>query len=258
MTSLRKTAVVDALVRARSLLVLCEFDGALADYVADPSIARPVDGALDVLTDLALMPRTRSAIISGRSLDSLRAVCGEFTASPRSTIELVGSGGMEIEAQMTLGLTADARRMRGQLVHAAEEIARCHPGVTVDEKPYGVALHVHGTVPGDGQRAVDRMLMVTSAMSQRVYSQSRHEVLDVSVLPIGQDWAIDALRERDQATVHYAGNDERAFAALAAHDVGCTVGTRCSGAHVSVETPAQLVELLNCVADERGAHQLRY
>jgi trehalose 6-phosphate phosphatase len=258
MTELRDSGFLERLARAPSLLVLCEFDGVLAEFVADPSAARPVDGALDVLTDLSLMARTRSAIISGRSLDSLRAVCDDSSALVRSTIELIGSGGMEIESQMTLGLTADARRMRGLLVQAAAEVARCHPGVTVDEKPYGVALHVRAAVAGDGQHAIDRMLALASALPHRVYSQTRSHVLDLSVLPVGQDWAIDALRERDHAVVFYAGNDERAFAALGPHDVGCTVGGCCNGGAVGVDTPAQLVELLNCVADQRGAITLQY
>jgi trehalose 6-phosphate phosphatase len=141
-------------------------------------------------------------------------------------------------------------------VHAAAEVARCHPGVTVDEKPYGVALHVRAAVAGDGQHAIDRMLALASTMPHRVYSQTRSHVLDLSVLPVGQDWAIDALRERDHAVVFYAGNDERAFAALAPFDVGCTVGSCCNGAAVGVDTPEQLVELLNCVADARASHQL--
>jgi hypothetical protein len=81
-------------------------------------------------------------------------------------------------------------------------------------------------------------------------------VLDLSVLPIGQDWAIDALRERYQATVFYAGNDDRAFASLGARDVGCTVGSRCGGALLTMDSPAQLLVLLNCLADARGAHQV--
>ena len=59
------TAMVDRLARAASLLVVSEFDGTLADFVTDPATARPVAGALDVLTALARLPRTRAAVISG-------------------------------------------------------------------------------------------------------------------------------------------------------------------------------------------------
>jgi trehalose 6-phosphate phosphatase len=250
--------VLDGVVYAPALLVVCEFDGTIAEYVADPSEARPLEGALDILTRLGSLPDTRAAVISGRSLQSLRAACGAESDDPAAWgVELIGSGGMEIESQMTLGLTADAKRMRGLLVQAAEVVAGAHPGITVDEKPFGVALHVRGADAVEARRAVEQMLMLASALPQRVYTQSRSYVLDLAVLPVGQDWAIDALREREHATVFYAGNDERAFAALSAHDVGCTVGSVCSGAVVHLDTPAQLIDLLGSLHDSRAARPVR-
>lgn len=244
--------VVDRLVRAPTLLVVCEFDGTIAEFVTDPATARPVDGALDILAAIGSLPLTRAAIISGRSLESLQAVCvGDGDNACRFGVELIGSDGMEIESQLTLGLTADARRTQRRLLRAAGQIADAHPGVRVDEKPYGVALHLRGATATDAERAVVRLLDVAQSMPQPVYSQSRSEVLDLSLLPVGQDWAIDVLRQRGDATVFYAGNDERALASLGITDVGCKVGEGCTEASLHVSTPAELVRLLAQLCRER-------
>ena len=244
---------VSRLARAPALLVLCEFDGTIADFVTDPELARPVDGALKTLSSLGELAHTRVAVISGRSLDSLRAVCAPVALDDEAcAVELIGSAGMEIESQMTLGLPAGARRMRLMLLQAAGQVADTHPGVMVDEKPFGVALHVRNAAPAEGQHAMQCLLDLAESLPQPVYSQARNEVLDLSVLPVGQDWAIDALREQQQATVFYAGNDERALAALGPSDVSCAVGVGSRGATLCVDSPVELVKLLVIVRDQRA------
>ena len=244
MSSGPPVAIAARLAQAPALLIVCEFDGTIAEFVNDPAVARPVGGALDVLTTLGSLLRTRAAVISGRSLDSLRAVCMTGRTDGSSCgIELIGSGGMEIDSQLTLGLTAEARRMRRRLLVAAGQVAELHPGVTVDEKPYGVALHVRGVAAADAQNATALLLDIARTLPQRVYSQSRNDVLDLSVLPLGQDWAIDALRQGSGETVFYAGNDERALASLSGPDVGCSVGG-CTNATFFLQRPEEVVQFL--------------
>jgi trehalose-6-phosphatase len=147
---------------------------------------------------------------------------------------------------------ADARRTQRRLLRAAGQIADAHPGVTVDEKPYGVALHLRGATATDAEHAIERLLDVAESMQQRVYPQSRSQVLNLSVLPVGQDWAIDALRHADDATVFYAGNDERALASLKAPNIGSCVGSRSSGTSLWFEDPKDLVQFLVCVGNKRA------
>ena len=246
-------ALVADLARAPSLLVVCEFDGTIAEFVRDPSDARPIDGALAALESLSDLDGTRASVISGRSLDDLRHAFGRsFEDTQSSRIELIGSDGMEID-QMNLGLTAEARRTQRHLLEEASRVADEHPGVTVDDKPYGIALHVRGAATNlDAQRAIDRLLQAAAAMPNRVYSQIRSKVLELSVLPVGQDWAIDAMRRGREARVFYAGNDERALLSLGANDIGCTVGTLRSEASLCVASPSALVQELVELARARA------
>jgi trehalose-6-phosphatase len=242
--------VVD-LARAPSLLVVCEFDGALAEFVSDPSEARPIEGTVDALRALADLERTRVSVISGRSLDSLRQSFGRALEHPQSSrVGLIGSDGMEID-QIPLSLTTEARRAQRLLLREATHVADEHPGVTVDDKPYGVALHVRGATTFDAERAIDRLLHAAYAMPQRVYTQTRSQVLEVSVLPVGQDWAIDALRAGRDTRVLYAGNDERALMSLNEEDLGCTVGVPSSKAAIFFDSPTVLVHELVLLARAR-------
>ncbi|MEO5842842.1 MAG: trehalose-phosphatase [Acidimicrobiales bacterium] len=244
-------AAVADLARASSLLVVCEFDGAIAEFVADPSDARPIDGALPALQALAELDRTRVAVISGRSFDSLCCAFGAREEPKAGRIELIGSDGMEID-QMNLSLTTEVRRAQRLLLREASHVADEYPGVKVDDKPYGVALHVRGATNLDAQRAIDRLLVALSAIPQRMHSQIRGQVLEVSVLPVGQDWAIDALRAGRETRVLYAGNDQRALTSLSANDVGCMVGTDVAGAQMRVASPEALLQELVLLARKRA------
>jgi hypothetical protein len=154
-------------------------------------------------------------------------------------------------SHLTLGLTADARRTQRTLLREAARIADAHPGVTIDAKPYGVALNVRGAATIEGRHATEMLLDIVRSMPLPVYSQSRSQVLDVSVLPVAQDWAIDALRQATAATVFYAGNDERALASLGSADGRCSIGVAGTDAAVNVASPAALVELLAELCRER-------
>ena len=58
------------------LLVASDFDGTLAPLVDDPARARALPAAEAALVSLATLPRTAVALLSGRSLASLRAGAG--------------------------------------------------------------------------------------------------------------------------------------------------------------------------------------
>jgi trehalose 6-phosphate phosphatase len=236
---------------APTLLVVCEFDGAIAEFVRNPADARPVDGALAALESLAALDRTRVSVISGRSIDDLRhAISRTPEDPPFSGVELIGSDGMEL-GQVNLGLTAEAGRTKRQLLQEARHVAGEHPGVTFDNKPYGIALHVRGATTADAERAIDRLLQAASELPHRVYTQVRCKVLEMSVLPVGQDWAIDAMRRGREDRVLYAGNDERALLSLSDHDLGCTVGTMHPEASLFIARPSALVRALEDLAKAR-------
>lgn len=111
-----------------SAVVLCDFDGTLAPIVDDPAAARPVDGAVDALADLARRYRT-VAVVSGRPVAFLRSLLP-------ASVELVGLYGLEWLRDGELVDHPQAAPWRA-VVDAAARAA-------VDELPEGVLVEPKG------------------------------------------------------------------------------------------------------------------
>src|SRR3954469_5483557 len=79
------------LTRTKQLLVALDFDGTLAPEVDDPEKARATPEARAAVARLIELPRTRGALVSGRSVDDLEQV-----ARFDDRVLLVGSHGIEL------------------------------------------------------------------------------------------------------------------------------------------------------------------
>lgn len=116
-----------------------DFDGTLVDLIDRPD-AVIADAALRaLLRDLDIKLGGRLALVSGRSLAQLDAILGPVA----QIVALSGSHGSEhrwrgIAAQPHRPATLDeaATRLRS--------FAKARPGIIVEEKSYGVALHYRG------------------------------------------------------------------------------------------------------------------
>jgi trehalose 6-phosphate phosphatase len=86
--------LVDALIarleRARSALLMLDYDGTLAPFHVDPAQARPYPGVTEVLDAIMHDAGTRVVLISGRRAGDLRALLGV-----RTQPEVWGSHGWE-------------------------------------------------------------------------------------------------------------------------------------------------------------------
>lgn len=117
-----------------SAAVLCDFDGTLSPIVDDPASARPVDGAVDALADLARRYRT-VAVVSGRPVSFLRSLLP-------ASVELVGLYGLEWLRDGELVDHPQAAPWRAVVDAAARAAVDELPdGVLVE--PKGVSLTLH-------------------------------------------------------------------------------------------------------------------
>jgi trehalose 6-phosphate phosphatase len=134
----RHTAIVSsppsALLKGGSLLL--DFDGTLVD-LADRPDAVTADAKLrDLLVRLHARLDGRLAVVSGRSIAQLDAMLGPVA----DLVALSGSHGCEYRVQ---GVSSAPPRLP-ELDRAAEALrpyAARAPGMLVEEKSYGVALH---------------------------------------------------------------------------------------------------------------------
>jgi trehalose-phosphatase len=230
------------------LLVACDVDGTLAPIVDRPEDAVADADGLAALAALAQLPRTTVALVSGRRLRDLRAM-----TSLGPDVVLVGSHGAEHgdHAEVT-PVTALALE---QVLREVRAIADGVPGVVLEEKAAGVAVHVRLADRADAARVTSEVAAGPSKLPG-VRTTHGKEVVELSVVDADKGRAIDRLRHDSGAdAAFYAGDDvtdEWAFARLAAPDVSVKVGPGETGARFRVTSTHAIPNLLALLAEARA------
>ena len=111
-------AALDTVAATPRLLVTSDFDGTLSPIVNNPADARALPAGSAALLDLAALPDTFVALVSGRALEVLR----ELSGMPDS-VHLVGSHGAEFNTGFTQ--TVDTALLAEIAGGRSEVSARC-------------------------------------------------------------------------------------------------------------------------------------
>jgi trehalose 6-phosphate phosphatase len=242
-------AAVQALAGVPRLLVALDFDGVLAPIVPVPSDARPLPESAAAMEELAALPGTTVALLSGRGRADLAAVSG--FGSP---IRLIGSHGSEFDADGSSLLDDEQRERLDRLAAELRQLVDGEPGVTLEAKPAGVAVHVRNAPPDVGTRVLDAV-GAGPATWHGIEATPGKAVLDLSVARMDKGAALDLLREGDAAdAVLFAGDDvtdETAFARLRPGDVGVKVGPGDTAAQHRVDAPPDITALLQQLVEAR-------
>jgi trehalose 6-phosphate phosphatase len=244
---------VQALAGVPRLLVALDFDGVLAPIVNVPSDARPLPVSAAALGSLATLPETTVALLSGRGLADLAAVSG--FGSP---IRLIGSHGGEFDDGGAV-LDEGQRERLDRLGAELRDLVSGELGVTLEDKPAGIAVHVRNAAPDVGARVLDAVRAGPAARPGIEVTPGK-AVLDLAVLQVNKGLALDVLRDRLKAdAVLFAGDDvtdETAFSRLRPGDVGIKVGPGETAAQYRVPGPPEvgllLEELLAARSAQRG------
>jgi trehalose 6-phosphate phosphatase len=235
------------------LLVALDFDGTISPIVDRAGDARPLPRSATALAGLAALPRTTTALLSGRALASLRAV-----ASPPVDTLLIGSHGAEAwlgPGSTELTLDEDQRILLAEVRGLLEEIVEQAPGTLLEDKPAGVVLH---TRLAEDDVAEDAVAAARSLLQDRkgVFLKTGKRVLETSVVNASKGEGLTFLRQITGATaVLFAGDDvtdEDALGRLEPGDVGVKVGLDFTQAEFRVESPVHVAELLEALLQERS------
>jgi len=241
------------LARTRYLLVALDFDGTLAPETDDPGGSRALPEAQDAVLRLIRMPRTRVAVVSGRSLESLESVAG----LPDETL-LVGSHGIELrldDPEASVGLSEAELQKVGVLKDVLSEVADGLDQVWLETKPAGFALHTRLATEQNSRIAHLEALEELGEDLDAYTVRTGKNVLEFSVRGTTKGDAIEHLREYTHSTaVFFAGDDvtdEDAFAALEPDDVGVKAGEGSTLANFRVKGPIEIARTLTLLADLR-------
>jgi trehalose-phosphatase len=237
------------LAREAHLLVACDYDGTLAPIVDVPGEARPRRESVAALRALAALPDTSVAVISGRSLHDLAAL----SRLPEE-IHLVGSHGTEFDVGFARALGPEARQLRDRVTEELHAIAAPRPGVLVELKPAGAALHYRLASEEDGEAALTAV-REGPARLPGVHPREGKLVIELAVVQADKGFALDAIRHQVGATAAvFIGDDvtdEDAFSRLTGPDIGIKVGPGATFAELRVEDPEDVARLLAHLVETR-------
>jgi trehalose 6-phosphate phosphatase len=241
---------LDALAQTPILLVACDYDGTVAPIVDDPMKAIPLRDTSVALRNLAEMPQTHVAVISGRALRDLAAL-----SRLPAEIHLVGSHGTEFDIDFALALDADLHERQTSIVEGLEEIRRQTDGVILEKKPTSVAFHYRNVA----EDAIDHVVARVEALAEEIGDLTvKHakKVCELLLIPTDKGNALNIVRSQVGATaVIFLGDDvtdEDAFATLTGPDVGVKVGEGDSLAPHRVESPQEVARLLASLCRRRS------
>ncbi|WP_419924236.1 trehalose-phosphatase [Candidatus Poriferisocius sp.] len=251
MTETEVDARLRELARVPVLLVACDYDGTLAPIIDNPDEARPTRESVAALRQLAAMPDTHVAVISGRALRDLAAL----SRLPEE-IHLVGSHGTEFDVGFADDLSLEQRGRRRRVLEVLNDIARRDHGFIIEPKPAGVAFHYRKADPEIAGQAVEEVLRGPGKWDG-VHIKTGKMVVELSVLDLNKGEALDRLRADVSAeAVVFAGDDatdEDAFTRLAGPDLGLKVGSGPTLARARLDDPQAVAQVLALLARRRRA-----
>jgi trehalose 6-phosphate phosphatase len=247
------SAALTDLAAHDSILVCLDFDGCVAELVADAASARPVPENARAIDQLSTLAGVTVAYVSGRPLADLHAL-----ASPPAGTILVGSHGAEVDmGDDAPGLQLDAGQeaARRTVLETLTSVAADHEGAWVEHKPAGGAIHVRKvTDPETGEHILDEA-RAALAMIDGAHVKEGKQIVEAVVVHATKGEAITELRERiAPGAVFFAGDDvtdEYGFAVLTGQDVGVKVGEGETAAGLRIAAPADLAGVLDTLTQLR-------
>ncbi|WP_230470239.1 trehalose-phosphatase [Lujinxingia vulgaris] len=244
-------AAAHALARGQRMLVMLDYDGTLAPIAARPELASPAPGATRAI-DALIEAGAQVVVVSGRGAADVHERLG------MSNVGIVGSHGLELwwdgGARELVEGADRARETIATIEEAWRRLADEEPGVVVEHKPFGVALH-YRLVEQGWHALAERAAEVARAHPGVRLKTGKCVVEAIPALRWDKGSAARLVLRRAEAGaasgVHaiYVGDDvtdEDAFSALRglASTVLVAPEDRASEASARVADPAQVVRLI--------------
>ncbi len=237
------------------LLLLCDYDGTLVPLAPRPEEAVPDPCLLRLLRQLVSRPGLHLAVISGRTLADLRnllPVPGLLFAALHGS-QVAGPEGPVID----LLPPPPGKNPWPEILGLARQLAAGVPGLLVENKGDGVALHYRLAQPGVAAGILEEFRHALKPFLQEGLELiPGHRVLEVRRRGVNKGLAVTYFTRRwPRAFPVYLGDDrtdEDAFAALPGNGLAIGVGQRqCNYAHCYLASPAEVIEFLQLINRSR-------
>ena len=237
------------IARVPVLLVASDYDGTIAPIVSDPDRAHPRRESIVALRQLAALPQTHVAVISGRALVDL----SRLTGLP-DDVHLVGSHGSEFDLDFATSLPPEAASLRERIASELAAVAGTEEGFHIETKPASVAFH-YRNADEDRAREALKIVLDGPASLEGVFTKHGKKVVELGVVETSKGSALETMRHRSGASaVIFFGDDvtdEDAFTTLAGPDIGVKVGPGESAAAHRVAGPDEVARVLARLSELR-------
>ena len=255
--------VADWLAHSGHLLLMADYDGTLAPTVSSPDDARLPARLRDDLRSISRAERVHLGFVSGRDVADLRDKVGLDHAI------YAGCYGLEVEGPDIHFRHPEAEQQQGTLADIADLLRRgaeSVPGMQVEQKRYGVAVHYRHVSAGDVRRVemeVARALRQESGPLKVFHGAKVIEIQPQAAWTKGDCvlWIRDAVRRAtgERLMLLYMGDDwtdEYVFEALVGQGIMIRIGGSVPASRASYRLPdvSDAQELLSALAQGAGAH----
>lgn len=242
------------------ILVATDFDGVIAPIVSDRDAVQPDQAALAALRELAELPATSVALVSGRAREDL----DKHTRMPSSVV-LVGSHGAEVGAlppwmhaevldNTALSMTPEKEQLLASITRTLRSIAAENPGAEVETKPSAAVLHTRNARGRGAINATEAALAYARSLPDVVVTPGK-EVVEFSVIHTSKGVAVDALARASAADAWlYVGDDvtdESVFAQMGEGDLAVKVGEGDTSANLRIADPEAATALFTRLLELR-------
>lgn len=244
-------AILDQVAMTHKLLLVSDFDGTLAEFSTDPDNVPICTSSIKELQTLVNFPNTEVAILSGRSLASLRRVSGLD-----KPFVLAGSHGAE-STLATYELTPEQTRALELATAEFERIAAAVPGAWVEHKPFHRVLHTIAIEDPDLAAATYRRAQ--EVVIPGVSIKAGKSIVEAGVLNSTKGtWITQAQHALNPTATVFIGDDttdEEGFAVLGPADLSIKVGAGDTVARLRVDDVRAVSEVLAQIVEKRRAMQ---
>jgi trehalose 6-phosphate phosphatase len=243
-------AVEGKILRGGTLFLFLDYDGVLAPIADQPETAVCPRSIKALLETLRGYPNVFPAIISGRSLDNIRAMVGV------EGMIYVGNHGLEIQnpAGIHKKILSDSRRREFQsILQEVREKMEGIPGILLEDKGPIVSIHYRKTPPehvGTLQQTLDQILQPWHHRWQITRGKKVFEIRPKANFSKGKavQEILNGFPAGDVLPVYFGDDDtdEDAFAVLRNRGVTIFVGPdwMSSGAEYYLDQSAEVEEAL--------------
>jgi trehalose-phosphatase len=235
--------------------LLLDYDGTLAELVADPARAEPMPGGEKLIDQVARhRERVRVAIVTGRRIEDVKRllkVTSEVIFSGVHGLEVCGADGSIAFDPEASEYTAELDKCRAWL---QREVPRGR-GFRIEDKQFSIGVHSREADPEEARRVGANFTRFVECETPHLRAPQLKMLVEAMPKIAGKDHAVARIKgmlPRSFVTAYFGDDmtDENAFSALERDDIGVLVGTpRETSARYFVDSPREVIAQLRSIAE---------